>query len=229
MDVGEYLQTGLFESGPVLTRRQFFNLFGQKFVPSATVGASCILSASIGMAAGSQWPERASGLLLVAPGAELTDVVKTRANRVDSRIEGAESVPLRRKLWVVADAIGLVTGWTAMTYGAPLCYGAFFDGASSATNRTDSEEVVQAWLDGVAAEWSSSVDAGLLVGAEPPCESYESWQRIADQFLTLFERRPAFDQPPSAEEVPWPALIDLWRFEVYRLDLARRSDAADHA
>ncbi len=220
MDVSRYLQTGLFQFGPVATRRQFFNLFGQQFVPATVVGASCILSASISLVAGSQWPERTASLLRVAPGHEVEDVIRTRVARVETRMKRAESIPHHLRLWVVADVGDLIsTRWVSQTIAAGLCGAAFVDGAAAAFSRTDSEEMVGAWIESVGGEWRSAIDAGLTVRAEPPWGEYESWQHVSDEFLTLYERGLPDDKLPSADAAPWSGLIDLWRFEAYRISL----------
>ena len=99
-DVTLYLQEALLKAVP---HRRRFLLFGERCIPAPPVDSARILLASIGLVAGAEWPERTVGLLRVASGFEVMDLVERRASHVEARMSETESVAPNYKLWVVAD------------------------------------------------------------------------------------------------------------------------------
>jgi hypothetical protein len=203
LDISMYLQGGLFTSGPVTARRQFFNLFGQHWVPCPTVDASSIVACSIGVVAGSSWPERTRDLLVVAAGFALADVVKTRAERVRTRLRGASAWP--SGLWSVADVVGgeSVNRWVSIKVAGRVFGGAFFDGAAWGLTGQSSNEVAKSWVAGVNHEWAAAAESGLVIERQPPFEGYDSWREMVDGFLTAHEQGSPFEEAPGMAPRPF--------------------------
>ena len=223
VDVTQYLQEGLFRLVP---HRRRFLLFGEQCTPGSVVDASCILSASIGVVAGAEWPERTTDLLRVAPGFEVADVVERRAGRVEARMNDAKSVARQYKLWLVADigeAAVSYTSWARRRLASALCGGSFFDGAAVALKRTGSLEIVAGWITGVRDVWGSACDAQLAIDAEPPFDGYASWVSIIDVFLDSYEGGLPIEEGERFASPPWRSLEQIWRLEAYRIALMARA------
>ena len=155
---------------------------------------------------------------MVAPGFALADVVKTRAERVRTRLRGASAWP--SGLWSVADVVGgeSVNRWVSIKVAGRVCGGAFFGGASWGLSERNSDEVAKSWVAGVNHEWDAAAESGLVIRRQPPFEGYDSWREMVDGFLTAYEQGSPFEEAPGM--TPRTILLELWRFEVYRLGLS---------
>jgi len=162
LDISNYLQRGLFVSGPVTTKRQFLNLFGQQLVPGIAVEASAVVAASIGVVAGASWPDRTRRLLVVAPGFDLSDVVRNVAQQVRTGLQATGPVP--QDLWAVPNVDKKsLEGWVTLVGAGILCGGAFFRGAAWGLSEPSADKVAESWVAGVNSDWSVAAESGLAV------------------------------------------------------------------
>ncbi len=217
LDISNYLQRGLFVSGPVTTKRQFLNLFGQQLVPGIAVEASAVVAASIGVVAGASWPDRTRRLLVVAPGFDLSDVVRNVAQQVRTGLQATGPVP--QDLWAVANVDKKsLEGWVTLVGAGILCGGAFFRGAAWGLSEPSADKVAESWVAGVNSDWSVAAESGLAVDRQPPMAGYDAWRQMVDELLNAYEQGIPFQQ--AAGMTPRPVLLELWRFEFFRLGLA---------
>ncbi len=212
-DVVNTVAALLLENTP---RKKGFLGIGAERVPAPTVGAAQIILASIGIAAGLRWPDRARSLIAIQPGLAVDEVLANVTKTVEAKIAAHPPAIRALQLWSFAaidNPMLQADLWYPLDKLFPLGSVSYATGTAAGINLADSEALLNLWLNGIDRAWDSALESGLDLDGQAP--NFEMLLQAVDALLTLVET----GEPTGEIRAPWQVLEHIWRFEVNRIVL----------